>query len=44
MDLFVRESNFTAIKMYKKFGYSVYRRVLDYYSSPAEDAFGKMCA
>lgn len=41
VDLFVRVSNSTAIQMYKKLGYSVYRRVLDYYSGEKdEDAFG----
>mmetsp|Transcript_28724 Transcript_28724/g.39692 ORF Transcript_28724/g.39692 Transcript_28724/m.39692 type:complete len:175 (+) Transcript_28724:257-781(+) len=38
VDLFVRVSNAVAIGMYTKFGYSVYRRVLGYYSSE-EDAF-----
>ena len=32
VDLFVRESNSNAIKMYEGMGYSVYRRVLEYYS------------
>lgn len=32
VDLFVRESNTGALAMYEKMGYSVYRRVLDYYS------------
>lgn len=40
VDLFVRESNKLAISMYEKFGYTVYRRVLGYYSGD-EDAFGK---
>jgi N-terminal acetyltransferase B complex catalytic subunit len=43
VDLFVRESNRVAIGMYEKFGYTVYRRVLDYYSgyngASDEDAF-----
>ncbi|KAL9614676.1 MAG: hypothetical protein Q9167_000881 [Letrouitia subvulpina] len=45
MDLFVRASNLKAINMYKKMGYSVYRRVVAYYSddptgkSDCEDAF-----
>ncbi|KAI9092891.1 acyl-CoA N-acyltransferase [Phlyctochytrium arcticum] len=40
VDLFVRKSNNVAIGMYEKFGYSVYRRVLDYYSGPSpEDAY-----
>lgn len=38
VDLFVRVSNSVAIGMYEKFGYSVYRRVLSYYSGD-EDAF-----
>eukprot|EP00850_Spirogloea_muscicola_P013703 SM000094S24720 [mRNA] locus=s94:398934:400623:+ [translate_table: standard] len=38
VDLFVRVSNVKAIEMYKKFGYTVYRRVLNYYSGE-EDAF-----
>jgi len=37
VDLFVRMSNTVAIKMYKKFGYSVYRQVIGYYSGD-EDA------
>lgn len=41
MDLFVRVSNKVAYDMYTKFGYTVYRRVLGYYSGPnEEDAFG----
>ncbi|KAK9471634.1 acyl-CoA N-acyltransferase [Dipodascopsis tothii] len=47
VDLFVRSSNALAIGMYKKFGYSVYRRVVGYYSGGSamggsldeEDAF-----
>ena len=40
VDLFVRASNDVAIGMYKKRGYSVYRRVLGYYSGgEKEDAF-----
>ena len=44
VDLFVRVSNSLAIKMYEKFGYTVYRRVLGYYSrdEDGEDAFGTM--
>ena len=41
--MFVRVSNLVAIGMYKKFGYTVYRRVNGYYSSAdnnEEDAFG----
>ena len=40
VDLFVRVSNSLAIGMYKKFGYSVYRQVLGYYSGE-EDAYGE---
>lgn len=44
VDLFVRVSNSLAIGMYEKFVYSVYRRVLGYYSraEDGEDAFGTM--
>jgi len=38
VDLFVRFSNAVAVEMYTKMGYSVYRRVLGYYSGE-EDAF-----
>lgn len=38
VDLFVRRSNSVAINMYRKFGYSVYRTVLGYYSGE-EDAY-----
>jgi len=39
VDLFVRVSNKLAIGMYEKFGYSTYRRVLEYYSGDdPEDA------
>ena len=42
MDLYVRVSNAVAIGMYRKFGYSVYRRVRNYYSGATnEDAYGK---
>lgn len=45
VDLFVRQSNELAINMYKKFGYVIYRRILDYYSGDeAEDAYGKIFA
>jgi len=37
VDLFVRHSNNVAISMYKRFGYSVYRQVIGYYSGE-EDA------
>ena len=47
MDLFVRTTNRVAIGMYERFGYSVYRRVQQYYHSSVpgnkhedEDAFG----
>ncbi|EEB06771.2 NatB N-acetyltransferase complex catalytic subunit Nat3 [Schizosaccharomyces japonicus yFS275] len=42
VDLFVRPSNLLAVNMYKRLGYSVYRRVLGYYSNPHgpdEDSF-----
>eukprot|EP00794_Sanderia_malayensis_P017558 gene17558-19309_t len=40
VDLFVRVSNTVAVEMYKKFGYIVYRTVLQYYSGdPEEDAY-----
>ena len=46
VDLFVRVGNEVAIKMYKGMGYSVYQRVVGYYSAggegPAEDAFGEL--
>uniref|UniRef100_A0A7S4B6I5 N-acetyltransferase domain-containing protein n=1 Tax=Chrysotila carterae TaxID=13221 RepID=A0A7S4B6I5_CHRCT len=38
VDLFVRQSNGVAINFYKKLGYSIYRRVLGYYSG-SEDAY-----
>ena len=39
VDLFVRASNHLAQRMYEKFGYSTYRRVLGYYAGEApEDA------
>lgn len=38
VDLFVRRSNQVAISMYKKFGYVVYRQVINYYSGE-EDAY-----
>lgn len=38
VDLFVRSTNHIAIEMYKQFGYTIYRRVLGYYSGE-EDAF-----
>ena len=40
VDLFVRVSNAVAIKMYTLLGYTVYRRVLQYYSGDTdEDAY-----
>lgn len=42
VDLFVRVSNKTAIGMYKKLGYIVYRQVREYYSGE-EDAYGTTC-
>jgi N-terminal acetyltransferase B complex catalytic subunit len=38
IDLFVREENLHAQKMYDQLGYSVWRRVVGYYSDDA-DAF-----
>ena len=38
VDLFVRVSNVAAIQMYRKLGYTVFRRVLGYYGGE-EDAF-----
>lgn len=43
VDLFVRKSNSVAIGMYQTFGYTVYRRVLGYYTGPdGEDAYGNL--
>lgn len=40
VDLFVRVSNRVAVDMYRRLGYIVYRRVLEYYSGDVdEDAF-----
>lgn len=45
VDLFVREGNETAVGLYRGMGYSVFRRVVDYYSDDptgrksGEDAF-----
>lgn len=40
VDLFVRVSNQVAVDMYTRVGYTVYRRVLEYYSGDVdEDAF-----
>lgn len=42
VDLYVRVSNSVAIDMYRKFGYSVYRRVKSYYAGHTnEDAYGQ---
>lgn len=38
VDLFVRVENEAAIILYKKMGYSVYRRITDYYND-GSDAF-----
>lgn len=38
VDLFVRASNEIAKELYRKMGYTVYRRVVDYYND-GEDAF-----
>lgn len=38
MDLFVRVENTAAIVLYEKMGYSVYRRIVDYYND-GSDAF-----
>ncbi|KAI3422027.1 N(alpha)-acetyltransferase 20, NatB catalytic subunit [Globodera pallida] len=43
VDLFVRISNETAVNMYRRLGYTVYRRITEYYSGDGtledEDAF-----
>jgi N-terminal acetyltransferase B complex catalytic subunit len=39
VDLFVRKSNEVAIAMYEGMGYNIYRKVVNYYSGPDEDAF-----
>jgi len=40
VDLFVRQSNSLAIKMYEGLGYVAYRKILQYYSGPnQENAF-----
>lgn len=42
VDLYVRVSNAVAVGMYRKFGYSVYQRVKNYYTGATnEDAYGK---
>lgn len=44
VDLYVRVSNEIAVRMYEGMGYTVYRRVVEYYSAGLgeieEDAFG----
>jgi N-terminal acetyltransferase B complex catalytic subunit len=41
IDLFVRPSNATAVRMYQRRGYVIYRRIREYYGGDtAEDAFG----
>lgn len=37
VDLFVRASNHLAIGMYEKLGYSIYRRVVSYYSGESQE-------
>ena len=34
VDLFVRVSNTVAVQMYKDLGYSIYRKIVGYYSGP----------
>ena len=41
VDLFVRKSNESAVEMYKRLGYIVYREVLDYYAD-GESAYGNI--
>ncbi|KAI4736230.1 acyl-CoA N-acyltransferase [Aureobasidium sp. EXF-12298] len=36
VDLFVRVENTAAIELYKKMGYSVYRRIIDYYNDGSD--------
>lgn len=38
VDLFVRVENGAAIELYRRMGYSVYRRIVDYYAD-GSDAF-----
>lgn len=47
MDLFVRPSNTNAVSMYEGMGYSVYRRVREYYQGGGEngkdeDGYGEL--
>jgi N-terminal acetyltransferase B complex catalytic subunit len=37
-DLYVRASNGVAVRFYESLGYVVYRRILEYYSGPSEEA------
>lgn len=46
MDLYVRTTNRLAVDMYRRFGFEVFRRVVNYYASgdnfdTSSDAFGK---
>jgi N-terminal acetyltransferase B complex catalytic subunit len=48
VDLFVRPSNQVAVGMYEGLGYSVYRKVAEYYQGGGkggqdEDGYGKCC-
>lgn len=38
-DLFVRQGNLTALRFYRSLGYEIYRKVLQYYGSPMENAY-----
>ena len=38
VDLYVRKSNEVGVGMYRRMGYAVYRRVIQYYQQPDEDA------
>ncbi|KAK4533280.1 hypothetical protein CCYA_CCYA16G4162 [Cyanidiococcus yangmingshanensis] len=38
VDLFVRVTNTTAVEMYRRFGYTIYRTVIGYYAD-SEDAY-----
>ena len=48
VDLFARCNNYVAIRMYEGMGYSVWRRITDYYDASAtggkddQDAFGEL--
>jgi N-terminal acetyltransferase B complex catalytic subunit len=44
VDLFVRQSNKVAIKLYERLGYSIYRTIKNYYSGDVpENAHGLQC-